>query len=304
MKLAITGGTGFIGAWVLRSIDQNTEVKVFGRDKKRKSVITDTREYEYVITDYSVGDLTEKLKGYDALIHLAATRVGASGFEPYLENIAISQNLFEACNANGISNVVCLSSISVYSFNNTQPWKEDSYVAPLTFYGISKVSMENLAEYYNCKKSMSIKSLRVAQVLGHGERSGFMLMNFIEQAYNNEILHVYGEGAGRREYVYVRDVVDAIFHALHKADVKGIFNIGTGVNTSHYELAETINAVFQNGSGIQLVKNIVEDKGIYVMDLQKTEKELGWLSKWTLEDGLKEVRELMMQDSNRRVNNV
>ena len=300
MKIAITGGTGFIGKWILKTIDQKTEVQIFGRNKDRKSFDVGGREYEYVYTDYSEEDLKKKLKGSDAVIHLAATRVGKSGFTPYLENISISQSLFEACKHNDIKNLVCLSSISVYSEANTLPWKESDYVAPLSFYGISKVAMENLAEYYNKKESMCIKNLRIARVVGHGERTGFMLMNFINQAFKKETLKVYGEGAGKREYIYVRDVVDAVLHSLKQTETKGVFNIGTGVNTSHYELAKAINKVFNNDDNLEFIKNVQEDKMIFLMDNQKTKNELGWNPKWNLEEGLKEIKDIMTLESGER----
>ncbi len=298
MKIAITGGTGFIGKWVLETIGKKMNVTVLGRDKVCKNVAIGMNDFKYVYTDYSELDLLDKLNGYDALIHLAAARSGSLGFKPYLDNIGISQSLFEACKQNKISNIVCLSSIAVYSDINRTPWKENDYVMPLSFYGISKASMENIAEYYNRTKSMNIKCLRVAQVVGYGERTGFMLMNFIKQAFNKEILNVYGEGAGKREYIYVKDVADAILHALSREKTLGIFNIGTGVNTSHYELAKIINLVFNNEGNLEFVKNIREDKTIFLMDGQKTKEELGWTSKWTLEEGLKDIRDLMIQKRN------
>ena len=300
MNIAITGGTGFIGRWVLETIDKSKNVTIFGRDKGRMTIDIGTKEFKYVYTDYSESDLVDKLKGYDALIHLAATRVANSGFKPYLANIAISQSLFEACEQNKVRNIVTLSSISVYSDINKLPWREDDNVTPLSFYGISKVSMENLAELYNKTKSMNIKSLRVARVVGHGERSGYMLMNFVNQAFMKETLKVYGEGAGKREYIYVKDVADAILHALKKEEIQGIFNIGTGVKTSHYELAKTINTVFNNENNLEFVKDIKEDQTIFLMDNHKTKEELGWSSKWTLAEGLKDIQNMMSKEKDGR----
>lgn len=300
MRVAITGGTGFIGGWLLRALDTSMNVTVLGREKRRKKVVVDDKEFKYIYTDYSESDLVKKLKGSEVLIHLAATRVGSSSFEPYLENIAISQSLFEACNQNNIANVVCLSSISVYSDRNTLPWQEDEYVAPLSFYGISKVSMENLAEYYNLTQAMKIKSLRVAQVVGYGERKGFMLMNFINQAFNNETLKVYGEGAGKREYIYVKDIVEAILHSVQQPDIKGVFNIGTGANTSHHELAKMINSVFNNENNLEFVRGIKEDKTILLMDNQKAKQQLGWEPKWSLGAALEDIREIMVREKYER----
>lgn len=293
MKIAITGGTGFIGRWLLSSIPHNYECIILGRDKNKSNYKINNRVFKYISTDYSKRNLESILSGLDAVIHLAGIRTGSSDFATYMINVYISQNIFESCIKNDIKNIVFLSTISVYSDINKYPWSEEQMVLPISFYGISKVAIENLAEYYNRTYDMNIKSLRVAQVIGYGERPGYMLMTFINQAYLKQTLNIFGKGAGRREYIYVKDVVDAIICALKKPNKKGIYNIGTGKNISHLELAKMINEVFNNEGNYRFVNTIKEDTSVLLMDNNRASLDLGWLARWSIKEGLRDIRNIM-----------
>lgn len=294
MKIAVTGGSGFIGKWLLRSEKDEIDFFVLGTRKDLRKIEANGRDYEYIPTDYSLSRLTEILKKADAVIHLASVRTAFDKFEPYTDNFMISSRLFEACRQLNIKNVVALSSRAVYSKSELVPWSEDQAACPVSYYGISKVTMENLAHYYNNNHGMNIKCLRVAQVLGYGEREGYMLMTFIRQAFDRKELKVHGKGSGRREYIYVRDVVNAIYKALRSYQVSGIFNIGTGTNLSHLELAELINRVFDNEGNLILLPELKEDTSVSLMNIGKAKSILGWEPEWSIENGLKEIRQIML----------
>jgi UDP-glucose 4-epimerase len=293
LRLAVTGGTGFIGTWFLKLVPKEHEVIVLGRDFSRKELYVYDRKFKYIPTNYSKDELNTILKNVNAVVHMASVRTGASDFGDFLSNITVSENLFNSCMNNSVSNIVCLSTISVYSMLNHYPWEEKQLVSPESFYGITKATMENLGEYYNTKKNMKIKSLRVAQVLGCGEREGFMLMTFINNAFKKKTLNVYGNGAGKREYIYVKDVVAAILAALDKPEVRGVYNIGTGKNISHLELAEIINDVFGNKGNLKFIKDKEEDVTEFLMDISLAKKDLGWASEWCLKDALVDMKDIM-----------
>lgn len=297
MRIALTGGTGFIGSWILREFADTHEFLIVGRNDSIEQITVDGNSFKYLGTDYSVDSLVNHLDHVDAVVHLAAkmpvSKQSSETYEDFIPNIAIAASLFEACRLIGIGNIVSISSISVYGSRNAIPYSEDHKTCPDIFYGLSKVAIEDLAEYHNRKDGMAIKSLRLGQLVGLGEREGFMLMVFIKKAMNNETLTVFGAGEGRREYVYVKDVVSAIMAALKNKDICGIFNIGSGKNTSHRELAETINTVFENHENVAFLEDTPEDKSQHLMNIEKAKQELGWHPQWTLEQALYDMKSIL-----------
>lgn len=278
MKIAITGGSGFIGNYLINKLASDHQLIVLGR-KKREPLSTPIEKLiSYHQTDYSVDTLTNIFATLepDAVVHLAAIRPSNNANNStFISNLTIANNLFESCFRTNINNIVNLSSISIYSPANPLPWKEDQHPEPFNHYGLSKLWIEEAANFYNAR-GLSIKSLRVAQVIGIGEREGFLLQNYLNDALSGKALKVYGQGKGKRQYVHVKDVVKAIEHALSLPQIKGTFNIGMEQNYSFSELAKTINSVFGNNSPIEYLKDKPADENIYFMDITKANNVLAW----------------------------
>ncbi len=299
MRIAVTGGTGFIGRWFLRMYGDQYDCLVLGIEPDIDELVVDGKSFTFIRTDYSIGDLTEHLQSVDAVVHLAAKRPEANSLmSDYLENIKISSNLFEAARMLSVTNIVHMSSISVYSTEQTIPWLESCDVNPMSFYGISKLTIEKLSHYYNFNHNMKVKNLRLAQVVGVGEREGYMLSVFMKKAMNKQALTLWGKGKGRREYIYIKDVADAMDCALNKPGESGTFNIGMGKNTSHRELAELINEVFDNPGGITFSPDKTEDKSTFLMNITKAGIILGWQPKWELKDAFDDMKKLLNKHGN------
>jgi len=293
LKIAITGGRGFVGKYLLDLLSEHHDCIVLGRGEQE---IFDIKggKVSYVQTNYEKEQLIQQLEGVQAVVHMAAKK-----YEPneqmsdYFTSINLSDNLFSACSVLNITNIVFLSSRTVYGVNPKIPWKEETKTSPNTFYGISKVTIEKLAEYYNNKYNLKIKTLRLAQIIGFGEREGYMISTFLNQAIHKKRLQVFGEGKGARDYIYVKDVARAIEKSLEKDKIKGVFNIGSNKSTLHRELAETINNTFNNVGNLDFLQDIKEDKSISLMNCDKAASILDWKVKWTLQEALAEMKTIL-----------
>jgi len=295
MKIALTGGTGFVGDhFATEATRSGHDIIIIGRQADRSSVVTKAgTQLPYHATDYSTASLTEILDGCNAVVHMAANRPTSDWtVQKYVENVKISQNLFDACCAQGIDNVVVFSSRSVYSIHNPIPWTEDMAVIPTNLYGASKAAVEILASHYNAFKGLRCKCLRLAQVLGYGEHGGYVLNTFIDRASQGQALELHGSGAGRREYIYIKDVVSAVFSALEHPSTYGYFNIGTGTNISIIELAQLINDVFANTGNLNVIPAAKEDTNSYLMSVEKTRQVLQWSAQWSMRAALEDMRDL------------
>lgn len=301
MNIAVTGASGFIGTWLLpAAVAAGHRVTALGRAGDVRSLTAGDASVPYARTDYSVESLCRILPGHDAVVHLGAGKfTGEWGLESYLQALAVSGAVLEACGQSSIANVVLASSRTVYSEHNPLPWSEDARVVPLNLYGAAKAAMEILGEYHSAWRGLRCKSLRLAQVLGRGEREGYLLATFLRRAAAGQTLQVHGAGTGRRDFLYVRDAAAAILAALEKPEVSGVFNVGTGRPVSARQLAELINAAFDNAGNIELRPELPEDRSTHVLDVTKARETLGWSARWTLEEALDDLRTTLRPDAPR-----
>lgn len=280
MKIAVVGGNGFIGKEFIRyASERGHQTMVIGSSVD-------------AFSDSGGRQISELLSESDAVVFLAAKRPTADfSLEEYYYNIRLAGSYFEHICKSGVKNVVIASSISVYS-SLEFPWKEKEWDCPLSLYGASKQAIDGLAIYYSNLHGMKIKSLRLAQVIGMGERKGFLLNTLIDNAIMGRKQTVYGAGTGRRQYIYVKDVCDALLHSItEQADQAGVFNIGLDYNVSIIELAQLINEVFENKAGIEIFSDKPEDTKQYLMDVTKAEQELQWKPSYDLRRAFAEIKE-------------
>lgn len=295
MKIGLTGGTGFIGQYLLKeNVDENEFVVITSRDDC-ESLYTHSN-IRYVTEKYDQDGFEKVFEECDAVAHLGAKRSSKESEQSilsYIENLRVSEDLFKACKQLNIKNIVNISSTAVYDTTLPLPFEESLAVAPLSNYGAMKHTVEGLAHLFNRKYDMNIKSLRIAQVMGVGERGGYMLSIFQERCLAQESLNVYGKGLAGREYIYVKDVARAIMCALKSETKKEIFNIGNGVITTNLELAQAFCKIFDNKAGYQCLEDKKEIIEHYLMAGELAKKELDFKPAYTLEEALYDMKGIL-----------
>lgn len=285
MKVAITGGTGFLAKYVSELLEEkNIETVKFSRKESN-----DTTQ-----TDYSYNDLTEKLKGIDAVVHLAAKRGSQGLISEFHDNEILTQNLYEACHQLKIKNIIFASTISVYSDDSRMPWDETEVPSPELMYGVSKLSCEQIGNIYNNKFEMNIKNYRLAHIFGFNEKNNYMINKFIRQCYLGKQLVLNNQSYARREFIYAKDVAEAIYLGIQNEKLKGTFNIGSEEALTNYEVAKTINKVFSPSKNLVDVNdNTPENIHGSLMKSSKSKELIGNYSSHTFEEALIEISELM-----------
>ena len=295
LKIGVTGGTGFIGQYLLREYaDVCTFVVITSGNSKKK--LFEAPTVHYVVGDYTEQSLCSTFAGCDGIVNLGAKRSSPeseNAFSNYLGNLSFSESVFRAARELGIGNIVNLSSTAVYDKDLPVPFSEAMAVSPLSFYGASKRSIELCAALYNKRYGMHIKSLRLAQVVGEGERPGYILSVFKDRCREGLPLEIYGQGKSGKEYIYVKDVVRAIMLALEHSDKHGVYNIGSGVFTTNLELAQTFCRVFNNEAGYVFLSDKRENVYEYYMDTSLAKRELGFECKYDLNSAIADTKREM-----------
>jgi len=237
----ITGVAGFIGSNLAEELLIRGE-KVIGIDcftgyysrklkEKNLETIIKEKNFNFIEANLLEMDLVDLLTGVDYIYHQAAqagvSSSWGSNFDIYTDNnIRLTQQLLEAARESKIKKFIYASSSSVYGDSDQLPMRESNYLQPVSPYGVTKLSAENLCYLYWKNFSVPTISLRYFTVFGERQRPDMAFHIFIKAILQGEKLMIFGDGEQSRNFTYVSDIVEAnILAAL--SDIEGeIFNVG------------------------------------------------------------------------------
>ncbi len=286
MNILIIGAAGFIGK-------ELTEKALAEGHKVLACDVAENAPYERENYEYyriENDEVPAECAGRaDCMVLLAAKRpYDGFNMDDYFFNVRIFDHYFRIAVSSGIKNIVFASSKAVYS-GDGYPWRETDVCVPSSLYGASKLACEQLGAYLAEKQGVSFKALRFAQVIGRGERKGFLINTLIDNAAAKKTQEIYGTGEQRRHYVYVKDVCGAILSAAENDRVSGVFNIGMANAVSNLEMAECVNTVFGNEGN--LVHNMDKDmKGSDdALCVQLALEKLGFSAKYDLAETFRDL---------------
>jgi UDP-glucose 4-epimerase len=284
-KIFVVGASGFIGkSFVKKNLLNGYEII----EVTRNEIIQSTYN---LTTQYSRDKITSLISDSDTIVYLASATNPSSRDLLYDLNVNISslnEWLDISKEFNNLRFIYISSGGTVYGNCLSQPILETQICRPMSPYGISKVTAENLILSYNSIYDINYIILRVSNVYGPGFRVGTnqgIIGTLINRAINSQVIEIWGDGTAVRDYIYIDDLIDAIFKACLKNDF-GIFNVGSGVGTSINELIEKIS----NSLGLKLdlcYKNSRNtDVKSNILDIGKFKKHFNWGCSTSLGNGI------------------
>lgn len=314
----ITGGCGFIGrSLIARLLAEGVSpgrIRVF--DNLSVGTVTDLegavaveaglRPYAPVADACTLveGDIRDTAAiaaattGADAVVHLAAcTGVQPSVEDPLFDcetNVIGTVNCLEAARAAGVKRFVFASSGAPLGAVEP-PIHERVVPRPISPYGASKLAGEGYCSAYFACFGLETVALRFGNVYGPlSSKKNSVVARFIKQALAGETLEIYGDGSATRDYIFSRDLTQAIIDAVTVAGVGGeIFQIATNRETTVDELAERLRGVLaEHGvTNFELVYGAARagDMPRNYSDTSKARERLGWQARTSLDDGLRET---------------
>jgi UDP-glucose 4-epimerase len=298
MKIAITGGAGFVGSHVADAyLAAGHEVIVIDNlsTGNQAQVNQAARLVVMDLNDPSLVDLIRS-EAPDIINHHAANAsVSISVKQPLFDatqNILGTLNLLEAARQAGVSRFIYISSGgAMYGNPQNLPMDEQHPSNPVSPYALSKHTGERYVRMYGEEHGLSWTSLRYANVYGprqdpHGEAG--VIAIFCQNLLDGIAPEIHWDGEQTRDFVYVADCASANVAAL-EADGNQAYNVGTGIGTSINTLFETLMGV----AGLQLTPRRGPrrpgDARHSYLDCTKIEKDLGWRATIDLASGLQET---------------
>lgn len=271
MKIAVTGASGFIGREILKELKEREHVVIHALTRRKTE--EDETNLFWKETDYSTDSLTEAMKGCDAVIHLAAIRGTTGSIADYHENEILTERVLLAMKQAEVKRIVFASSIAVYSDTASIPWTDTQALTPKTLYGITKASCEYLCEYYCRLHNSHYTILRIAQVLGAGEKRKGMMNVFLDTAKAKGKIKVIGKSEAKRQYIYVKDLAKVFAEAaLETNEQDAVYPVGMKDAFTNLEIARYVNAVLDNETPILYEDAFPETIEPSCMEVSKTEE--------------------------------
>ncbi len=297
MNILVTGGAGFIGSHIVERYHKTDTVTVL--DNFRSGFAENIAGFRVRFVEGSITDrklVEDLMRDMDYVFHLAALVSVPESMEKPGEAVAINVqgtlNIFEAARARKVKKVVVSSSAAIYGNNPAVPKEESMLPEPRSPYAITKLDDEYYGRMFTEDFGLPVVALRYFNVFGprQNPRSQYAaaVPIFIDRCLKGEALEIHGDGEQTRDFIYVKDVVQANSLAATSA-ATGVYNIACGQSMSIKALATTLKSLTGSAS---LITHAGERSGDVKHSLATTTratKALGFTPGYSLEAGFAET---------------
>lgn len=305
MHTCVIGGGGFIGGYLVKAlIATGRDVLVLGRRSERPHGLDAHAAYRSC--DYGDrSNLRQHICDCDEIIDLAYATVPQTSFaNPIFDlqaNLAPSVALLEE--AKELSRlrrlVVTSSGGTVYGPADRLPIIEEDRTAPISPYGITKLTIERYALMFHLLAELPVTIVRPANAYGRGQKP-FTGQGFIATAMGRILKHepvtIFGENGTIRDYIHVQDIASGILCAMESGSAGEIYNLGSGVGRSNRDVLKAIEP-FAERNGLVIEVECAQPRGFdvpaNVLSYGKLLSHANWKPQMPFATGLLEMWEGM-----------
>jgi UDP-glucose 4-epimerase len=302
MRALVTGGAGFIGSHIgQRLLSLGHEVVVLdnlftGSIENVEAVGPGVHFVQGDVRDLAV--VEEHARGCDVVFHQAAiVSVPLSVERPQEShdvNIQGTLNVLQAARAAKVRRVVFASSAAIYGQEPTLPKREDMLPAPISPYGVEKMTGEHYLATWSKLFGVETVALRYFNVFGPRQdpKSPYsgVISIFVDRILAGKPITFFGDGSQTRDFVYIANVVDANLLAATTPGVSGrVFNVACGRSITLLELGSLIERAAARNVERVFAEPRAGDIEHSLADITRARNELGYEPKVDVETGLRDL---------------
>lgn len=298
-KILVTGGAGFIGSALTKVLQQfHYEVFIidnlsFGR--RCSVVIPDAHFFEVdILNTQAVAEVVNAINP-DWVIHLAAIHFipycNQHPFESSKINIQGTLNVLEALKNTTVQKVLFASTAAVYPISDI-PLPEDTPLAPIDIYGLSKLTGEHLLHRFYLETSIPSIVGRFFNAIGPNETNLHLFPSILEQIKAGQRTIKLGNLSPHRDYIHVQDIAEAVHQLIHHFE-EGyeIFNIGSGQEYTVLEIVKAFEEVLGEAISIEIdVDKVRKGERMHLAaDISKLKTFIDWTPTRSIQQTIKEL---------------
>jgi len=300
MRALVTGGAGFIGSHIAeRLVGSGCEVVVLDNFSTGSRANVSSFADRVRVVEGDVRDLakvTECATGCDAIFHEAAIVSVPLSIERPQEshdvNIQGTLNVLQAARKTGTRRVVFASSAAIYGDAPALPKNESMRPAPISPYGIEKLTGEHYLSTWARLFNVETVALRYFNVFGPRQdpKSAYsgVISVFVDRIAAGRAITFYGDGSQCRDFVYVSNVVDANLLAITCREANGrVYNVACGRRTTLLELASVLERATNRSVEKLFAEPRAGDIKDSVADISLARAELGYEPAVSVSEGLR-----------------
>jgi len=301
MRTLVTGGAGFIGSNIVgQLLAEGHEVTVL--DNLSSGYRKNLEPYgkaRFIEGDIrNPADVEAAMQGAEVVFHLAASVGNKRSIDhPLLDaqiNVLGTLNVLEAARRAGVRKIVASSSAGIFGELKTLPIREDHPVEPDTPYGSTKLCMEKECLAYAKLYPIEAVCLRYFNVYGPNQRFdayGNVIPIFVFKALRGEPITIFGDGEQTRDFINVRDVVQANLKAAMSQGLSGAFNISSGTRITVNNLVGLLQDVCRLAVRVEMGPPRPGDVRHSLADISAAREAFGFEPQVGMGEGLKEYVE-------------
>jgi dTDP-glucose 4,6-dehydratase len=309
-QIFITGGTGFIGSWLVESFSYVNRVEGLGA---RAKILTRNPEAflekcPHLASDSSVTLLTGDVRDFafpqghfKYVIHAAtesvARRIPVSRIDMLNTMIRGTERVLDFASTHGTSKLLLTSSGAVYGRQPSELMQlpEDfrgapDVLDPASVYGEGKRVAEHLCALYAAESKLECKIARCFAFVGPhlALDAHFAIGNFIRDVLQNKPICIHGDGTPIRSYLYAADLALWLWTILFRGTSTRVYNVGSDQSVSIIELAQEVVAALRPESQIEVLQKAVPGAPIhrYLPDTRRSLEELGLKQRIDLQEAI------------------